>query len=205
MLTPELERRGHRALLADLPAGVTQLPAETYRDAILAACAEANDVILVAASMSGIFLPLTAESDRVRKVVYEAGMIPPIGISPMQMVRSDMSMFNPSWIGKDPTRDTQAARDFLFHDCSPEIVKWALGTLRLMVPAAVLNKPLPIQRLTPKPSAYIVCRDDRTILPDWSRRAARERLGVEPFELAGGHCPHVSRPAELANLLSAIA
>jgi hypothetical protein len=33
-------------------------------------------------------------------------------------------------------------------------------------------------------------------------RAARERLGVEPVELAAGHCPHVSRPAELAALLT---
>jgi len=104
-------------LLADLPAGVTQLPAEAYRDAILAACASANDVILVAASMSGIFLPLAAESQRVSKVVYEAGMIPPLGISPMQMVRSDMSMFNPAWVGKDPTRDVAVAREFLFRDC----------------------------------------------------------------------------------------
>jgi serine/threonine protein kinase len=49
---------------------------------ILVSCvSSANDVILVAASMSGIFLPLAAESHRVSKVVYEAGMIPPLGIS----------------------------------------------------------------------------------------------------------------------------
>jgi hypothetical protein len=38
------------------------------------------------------------------------------------------------------------------------------------------------------------CRDERTTLPDWSRRKAREMLRVEPLELPGGHCPHVSRP-----------
>jgi pimeloyl-ACP methyl ester carboxylesterase len=204
LLTPELQRRGHEVLQADLPAGVTQLPAEAYRDAILAACASANDVILVAASMSGIFLPMAAESERVRKVVYEAGMILPLGISPMQMVRSDLSMFNPAWIGKDPTRDASVAREFLFHDCSPEIAEWAISTMRLMVPMRVLNEPLPIKAFPAKPSVYIVCQDDRTILPDWSRRKARECLGVEPIELPGGHCPHVSRPAELAELLSAI-
>jgi hypothetical protein len=96
LLTPELRRRGHEVLLADLPAGVTQLPADAYRNAILAACESANNVILVAASMSGIFLPLAAESPCVSKVVDEAGMVPPIGISPMQMVRSDLSMFNPA-------------------------------------------------------------------------------------------------------------
>ena len=205
LLTPELQRRGHEVLLADLPAGVTQLPWQDYSDAILAACGSVDEVIVVGASMSGIFLPLVAaRSDRVSKMVFEAGMIPPLGISPLQMVRSEVSMFNPAWIGKDPTRDHAIAREFLFHDCSPEVAEWAFGTLRLMVPMRVLNEPIPIQAWPTKPSVYIVCRDDRTILPDWSRRKAREMLGVEPLELPGGHCPHVSRPAELAELLNAI-
>jgi pimeloyl-ACP methyl ester carboxylesterase len=204
LLTPELQRRGHDVLLADLPAGVTHLPADVYRDVILASCASANDVILVGASMSGIFLPLAAESERVRKVVYEAGMIPRLGISPMQIVHSDPAMFNPAWIGKDPIRDAGVAREFLFHDCSPEIAEWAIGTMRLMVPMRVLNEPLPVKVFPAKPSVYIVCRDDRTISPDWSRRQARECLGIEAMELPGGHCPHVSRPAQLAELLTAI-
>lgn len=95
--------------------------------------------------MSGIFLPLAAESDRVRKVVYVAGMTPRPGISPMQVVRSDDSVFNPAWIGKDPIRDANVARESLFHDCSPEISKWAISTMRLMVPMRVLNEPLPIE------------------------------------------------------------
>ena len=205
LLVAELQRHGHQVLLADLPAGVTQLPAHAFCDAILASCASADDVILVAHSMSGLFLPLVAQSPRVRKVVYEAAMIPPLGISPMQMVRSNPSMFNPEWVGKDPTRDARVAREFLFHDCSPQVAEWALSTLRLMIPMRVLNEPIPIQELSPKPSAYIVCRDDRTILPDRSRCQARACLEVEPMELPGGHCPHVSRPAQLAELLDALA
>jgi pimeloyl-ACP methyl ester carboxylesterase len=205
LLTPELRRRGHDVVLADLPAGVTQLPWQDYSDTIIAACGSAHDVVLVGASMSGLFLPLVASScDRVRKMVFEAGMIPPLGIAPLQMVRSEAAIFNPNWIGKDPTRDHTAAREFLFHDCSHEVAEWAIGTLRLMVPMRVLNEPIPINSWPAIPSAYIVCRDDRTILPEWSRRKAREMLGAEPLELPSGHCPHVSRPAELAELLNAI-
>lgn len=51
------------------------------------------------------------------------------------------------------------------------------------------------------PSAYVLCREDRTVRPDWSRSAATQLLGVDPIELPGGHCPHVSRPAELASIL----
>ena len=61
LLTPELEKRGHRVLLADLPAGVTQLPWQDYSDATIAACSAADDVILGGTSLSGIFLPLVAE------------------------------------------------------------------------------------------------------------------------------------------------
>ena len=41
---------------------------------------------------------------------------------------------------------------------------------------------------------------------DWAvarlgRQAARDRLGVEPRELPGGHSPFITRPVELADLL----
>ena len=39
------------------------------------------------------------------------------------------------------------------------------------------------------PCSSIVCADDRTISPAWSRRIARERLGVDPIELPGGTLP----------------
>lgn len=205
LLTPELRQRGHEVVLADLPAGVTEAPWQDYGNAIIEACGSATNVILVGASMSGIFLPLVAaQSERVSKMVFEAALIPPLGISPLAMVRSDPSIFNPAWIGKDPTRDPAIAREFLFHDCSPEVAEWALGTLRLMAPLRVLNEPIPIQIWPAKPSVYIVCNDDRTILADWSRRKSREMLGVEALQLPGGHCPHVSRPAQLAQLLDAI-
>jgi hypothetical protein len=37
----------------------------------------------------------------------------------------------------------------------------------------------------------------------WARRHARERLGLEPGEMDGGHCVTLSRPHELADRLVA--
>ena len=54
-------------------------------------------------------------------------------------------------------------------------------------------------------SSYVLCQEDRTLRPGWWRRAARERLGVVAIELPAGHCPHVSRPGELADVLAALA
>jgi hypothetical protein len=48
---------------------------------------------------------------------------------------------------------------------------------------------------------YILCREDHIVNPEWSRRVAAERLGVEAVELPGSHSPMASRPDELANIL----
>jgi hypothetical protein len=36
-----------------------------------------------------------------------------------------------------------------------------------------------------------------------TRRVVRERLGIEPDEIDGGHCPFLSRPRDLASRLTA--
>jgi hypothetical protein len=53
-------------------------------------------------------------------------------------------------------------------------------------------------------SSFILCREDRTVRPEWLRKAVRDRRGVTAIELPGGHCLHVSRPAELADVLSGL-
>lgn len=54
------------------------------------------------------------------------------------------------------------------------------------------------------PVSYILCQEDRTLRPDYWRKKVRSQLNTDPIELAGGHCPHVSRPGELADVLSEI-
>jgi hypothetical protein len=49
----------------------------------------------------------------------------------------------------------------------------------------------------------IVCAEDECVRPDWSRRIARDVLGVEPVELPGRHFPMLALPAELADVLTA--
>jgi hypothetical protein len=54
------------------------------------------------------------------------------------------------------------------------------------------------------PTDYIVLSEDAALSPAWCRQAARDRLGVEPHELAGGHSPFITRPGELADMLVAL-
>jgi hypothetical protein len=50
-------------------------------------------------------------------------------------------------------------------------------------------------------AAPFFCREDCIVGPEYSRRAARELLGIEPLELPGSHSPMASRPSELAAVL----
>ena len=48
---------------------------------------------------------------------------------------------------------------------------------------------------------YFVCSDDAAVNPAWMRRVARERLGLQPVELAAGHFPMITVPDALAEAL----
>ena len=113
-------------------------------------------------------------------------------------------MFHPDWLGVDPTSDPRLALRFLFHDCDAESQQWALGTLRLFNPGPAVYQhspaafPASIRRVVIAPAA------DRTLRPAWMRQAARQRLDIEPTPIDAGHCPHVSQPRALADVLTGL-
>ena len=158
----------------------------------------------MAHSASGLFLPLVAKKRPVRRLVFLAAVIPQIGKTFYDQINENKNMLNPDWIGKDLTTDEQLALQSLFDDCSPEVSKWALTTLHMRFARQAMLEVCPLRVWPAVPSSYILCLEDRTVRPDWCRRAARERLNVQPIELPGGHCPHVSRPRELAETLVAL-
>jgi pimeloyl-ACP methyl ester carboxylesterase len=204
LLVPELQRLGQQALRVDLPNDPAA-SATRYADVIAYAIPEdRQDVTVVAHSASGLFLPLVPSRRRVRRLVFLAAVLPQIGASLIDQLKENPSMMNPDWLGKNPVDDDRIAREFLFHDCTPETAEWALKTRRLTNARQAIMETCPLERWPEVPCTYILCTGDRTIQPDWSRHAARERLGCEALELPGGHCPHVSRPRELAEMLAAI-
>ena len=64
-------------------------------------------------------------------------------------------------------------------------------------------EPWPLEAWPDVPTKVLLCRDDRMFPADFQRRVARERLGIEPDEMDGGHYIALSRPAELAKRLEA--
>lgn len=66
-----------------------------------------------------------------------------------------------------------------------------------------MSEPCPLTRWPDVDTTYIVCTKDRAIPPEWSRRAARAWLSVEPIEMDSGHSPFLSRPDHLVDTLLA--
>lgn len=141
-----------------------------------------------------------AERWRPRQIGFLAAVVPRPGHSVVDQVRADPSMFNPDWLGKDPS-DDGVAEEFVFHDCPPERLGWALSTRVLFHAKQAMAEPCPLREWPRVPAFYVVCSDDRTLTPAWQRKAAREWLGVEPLHLPGGHAPNVSRPKALVDVL----
>lgn len=206
LLVPELEGRGHRTLCVNLPTDEPNASGTRYATVIAMALADSEErPIVVAHSVSGLFLPLVAAQRSVSHLVFLAALIPQIGKSFRDQMQAAPDIFCPDWIGKDPTKDEALAMHFLFHDCAAEIAQWALSTRSLMYVRQALVEVCPMERWPDVASSYILCQQDRTLRPEWWQHTVPERLGAAAIELPGGHCPHVSRPGELADVLAGLA
>jgi len=189
------------------PASSATVYAQVVAAAIDQASPQLNGPVWVLAhSASGMFLPWipgTLTRSQLAGLIYLAAHVPAPGESLLRSFHSDAGMFNPNWVGKNPMQD-EIAQEFLFHDCSVEVSQWTMSTRRIMVARQAMQELLPDDLSVELPVRYILCRLDRTLTPIWMKRAARERLGVDPIELECGHCPHVSIPDELADVLAAV-
>lgn len=208
LLVEELQHRGHSALTPAFHLTKTDEGAAFHAETIIQALRESGqsptDVVCVAHSASGMYLPIVAEQWRPRRMIFLAALIPQPGRSIIEQFSADPSMFNPAWIGMNPM-DDNVALEFLYHDCPANRIEWALSTRVLFYAKKAVEEQCPLSVWPPVPASHIACLDDRTIAPAWQMRAAREWLNVEPSVLPGGHCPNVSRPEALAKLLDEVA
>lgn len=212
LLVPELVARGHAAVAPELPCEDPDAGLDRYADVVVEALhGTGDDVVVVGHSLGCMTAPVVAERRPVAGVVYLAGPVP----EPGRTVREALEFLGPAEPGligsaavvhDDGTHSLPAevAVEVFFHDCDPELAAWAAGRLRRQS-WRPMAEPSPARGVPDAPAAYLVCREDRTFSPDRQRRLARERVGVEPVELAGGHSPFLARPADLADALAGFA
>jgi pimeloyl-ACP methyl ester carboxylesterase len=216
-VTPLLVARGHEVRTPELPA--TGADTGDPRRITLTGWARAvadvverepEPVILVGHSRGGIVISQAAElgPDRVRRLVYVSAYLLPDGTTLAAQARADAgSLIAPNMVpaasGVTCTLRAEIVRDALYGRCSVADANWAAARLS-PEPLKPLVTPLRLSdaRYGRIPRLYIECSADRAVTPA-AQRAMQAVLPCERvYTLDADHSPFLSRPAELAELLS---
>jgi pimeloyl-ACP methyl ester carboxylesterase len=206
LVVPELRARGHEVVAVDLPCEDDSAGLTEYADAVVEAIGDRTDLVLVAQSMAGFTAPLVCERMPVDLMVLLAAMVPAPGESPgdwwdntgWEQARREQNQRN----GRDPGAEVDVIADFL-HDVPPDVGADAMARGERRQSGTPFEKPWPLAAWPDVPTRVLICRDDRFFPAGFMRRVARERLGITPDEMDGGHVPALSRPRDLVDRLVA--
>ena len=194
LVVAELRELGHDAVAPDLPCDDDSAGLSEYADTLIDAIGDRAELVVVAQSYGGFTAPLVCDRVPVELLVLVAGMIPAPGEAP------DDWWANTRYESEGGEGDDVIAT--YYHDVPPELAAEALkrGRDQSATPG---REPWPLDAWPVVPTRFLLCRDDRLFRPDFMRRVARERLGIVPDEIDGGHCVALSRPKELAARIEA--
>ena len=187
----------------DLPCDDDAAGLREYTNAVVDALSghDTTDVVVVAQSLGGFTAPLVCERVPVGLMILVAAMVPQPG-----------ELLGDWWenAGWDKARREHAERhgttpigmddvEALFlHDLPPDLKAEAMHHERNQS-GTPFREPWPLAAWPEVPTRVVLCRDDRLFPPNLQRRVAKERLGITPDEIDGGHLPALSRPKELVD------
>ena len=200
-LVRELVLRGHKAIAVDIRQDDPALGLPEYAAVVDAAIGDRQGVVLVAQSLAGFIAPLVRNPYAM--LVFVNAMIPLPGETPgdwwgntgsAEARRSaDLAA------GRDPEFDVE--RHFL-HDIPADVQARMWADPPREPSDTPFGQPCTFERWPNVPMHVVVGRDDRFFPSDFQRRIAKERLGRDVDEIAGGHLVAKSNPSGLADLLT---
>lgn len=204
-VVPLLRAAGHRADAVDLPGADETAGLPEYARLAAAAIGGRADVVLVAHSLGGFTAPLAAELAPVRRLVLVNAMIPVPGETPGAW------WGNTGWeqARRAAARQGGYATEFdlatyFLHDVPPEVAA-AAGPGRWSEADAVFGSVCGFTAWPGVPVHTVAGSGDRFFPAGFQQKLAADRLGTGADLLPGGHLIALSRPAELADYLLAVA
>jgi pimeloyl-ACP methyl ester carboxylesterase len=198
-VVPLLERAGHEAIAVDLPGDDERAGLAEYADLVVEAIGTRKQVVLVAQSMGGFTAALVCARVPPSVLVFVNAMIPVPGETPG------------AWWGNTGSEGARVAAarrggygtafdltTYFLHDVPPRV----LGEERNETDT-VFGNVCRFDAWPEIPIHIIASRDDRFFPIDFQRKVARDRLGADVDEVAGGHLVALSNPRGLATRLLA--
>lgn len=211
----ELARLECRAHALDLPGGgedATPRANVTYRSYVSAVGAfiEENDlheVVLVGHSLAGIILPevVARHRERIRQVVFLAAFVLEQGERAINLIAPDRVpgyyRLAEASLDYSMTVPYEAARERFFNDLDEAAAQEVFTKLTPQPLAPYLARVQNGANAIGSIARYIICTDDRN-LPYEQCLGYAEKLGGTIEEIEAGHDVMLSKPKELAALLS---
>lgn len=203
-VVPELQARGHDIVAPTLPSDDDTAGLDEYVDVVVDAIGDRTDVIVVAQSLGGFVGPIVCDRVPVRLLVMLAAMVPAPCEPPGEW------WGNTGW---EQAHREQAERDGRSVDAGFDPIEEFFNEVPQDVTDAVMargaraqsgtpfEKPWPLSSWPEVPTRFLLCRDDRFFPADFQRRVVRDRLGITPDEMEGGHLPALGRPVDLVERL----
>jgi pimeloyl-ACP methyl ester carboxylesterase len=192
LIEAEMRKRGHDAVAPDLPIEDDSAGLTDYADVVIDAIGDRHNLIVVAQSFGGYVAPIVCDRVPARLLVLVAGMVPSPGESAEEMFA------NTGW--RQEELDDSGPLAVFYHDVPPDLAAQAMarGRSQSSTPG---KEPWPLPTWPDVSTRFLLCRNDRLFPAPWLRRVVRDRLGITPDEIDGGHCPALSRPREVADRL----
>jgi pimeloyl-ACP methyl ester carboxylesterase len=192
LVVPELRSRGGDVVAVDLPCEDDSAGLAEYADAVVEAIGDRTNLVVVAHSFGGFTAPLVCERMPVDVFVLVQAMIPAPGEPPGEW-----------WTNtgyEDEVSTDVSAFDTFFNDVAPDLAAEAMRR-EMAQSETPMVAPWPLDEWPDVPTRFLLCSEDRFFPAPFMRRVVRERLGIEPDEIATGHMPMLARPQELAERL----
>jgi pimeloyl-ACP methyl ester carboxylesterase len=175
------------ATFADFANGIVEAIAA---DAGERANTDDGQLIVVAQSLGGFVGPLVCARVPADLLVMVAAMVPAPGESAGEW------WTNTGFVGPQPFDE----QEVFLHDVPADLV--AASAEHVSAPAdSLFVDPWPLAAWPDVPTRFLLCRDDRFFTADFQRRVVRDRLGITPDEMSGGHLPFLAHPDELVGWL----
>ena len=195
LVTARLAAAGSDAIAVELPADDDGKGLPDYAQAVLDAAGADREGVVVAASMGAFTAPLVLDALQAVAVVLVNPMTPRPGETPA------------AWWGNTgavEARSANASRQgyptdfdpgtYLLHDVPPEVL--ATATPKGEQSLRPFRDPCTFSGW-PESTTVIAGRDDRFFPLEFQQHLARERLGLDPVIIPGGHLLALSQPDEL--------
>lgn len=203
-LEEEIAKRGHRTIAVDLPCDDDAAGLAEYADAVVAAIGDRRGIVLAAHSFGGFTGPLVADRIPVDLLVMLSAMVPAPGERPAAWWANTghgrAFREHAERLGIDPADEAAV----YYNGCSPAQVAVAEAAERGQS-GTPMDAPWPLAVWPNVPTRFLLCRDDRFFPAPFMRRVVRDRLGIVPDEMPGGHMAMLSHPTEMADRLAAYA